>query len=106
MSVKSVPWETGVVGLLLLGLVAACVGVVGPGGATMARWESAMSAATMNRTLPLTAAGAAATTSRLREAAIMAITVAMVAMVDMVDLHRFQAARPDIIKRKDRGWRA
>jgi hypothetical protein len=59
-----------------------------------------MSAATMNRTLPLTAAGAAATTSRLREAA---ITVAMVAMVD---LHRFQAARPDIIKRKDRGWRA
>jgi hypothetical protein len=33
----------------------------------------------------------------------MAITVAMVAMVD---LHRFQAARPDIIKRKDRGWRA
>jgi hypothetical protein len=32
MSVKSVPWETGVVGLLLLGLIAACVGVVGPGG--------------------------------------------------------------------------
>ena len=32
MSVKSVPWEVGVVGLLLLGLVTACVGVVGPGG--------------------------------------------------------------------------
>ncbi len=32
MSVKSVPWEVGVAGLLLLGSVAACVGVVGPGG--------------------------------------------------------------------------
>jgi hypothetical protein len=32
MSVKSAPWEVGVVGLLLLGLVTACVGVVGPGG--------------------------------------------------------------------------
>ena len=32
MSVKSVPWEAGVVGVLLLGLVTACVGVVGRGG--------------------------------------------------------------------------
>jgi hypothetical protein len=32
MSAKSVPWEVGVVGLLLLGLVTACVGVVGRGG--------------------------------------------------------------------------
>lgn len=32
MSVQSVPWEVGIVGLLLLGLVTACVGVVSPGG--------------------------------------------------------------------------
>jgi len=32
MSVKSVPWGVGAAGLLLLGLVAACVGVVGSDG--------------------------------------------------------------------------
>jgi len=66
----------------------------------------------MNRTLPHTAAGAAATTLRLREAAITAITAIMAIMaitaitVGMVGRHRFRTARPDIIKPKDRGWRA
>jgi hypothetical protein len=32
MSVKSVSWEAGVAGLLLLGSITACVGVVGGGG--------------------------------------------------------------------------
>jgi len=55
--------------------------------------------------LPLTAAGAAATTLRRREAATMAIMAIMAITVGVVGRHRFRAARPDIIKPKDRGWR-
>jgi hypothetical protein len=44
--------------------------------------------------------------SRLREAAIAAITAIMAITVGTVGRHQFRAASPDIIRPKDRGWRA